>query len=215
MGANKSKVQNKSEKIQNNEQNTFQHNSYIQNIKSKYILKKIFDNINKERVLKLINYNKNIQNKLEIGLNDYKNEFMKVIKIEIFIKNNIRKGKFINYIVDENKYHIYFDEETNERNINCLSNENWAKNVKIVLNIEGISLKGLFKDCECIEKINFIKFNKDDIIDMSYMFYGCLSLNEVNLSNLLTNKVKDMSFMFYKCQSLTELDLSKFNIQKN
>ncbi len=36
----------------------------IMNIKSKYILKRIFDNIKKRKALSIIQYNKNIQNKL-------------------------------------------------------------------------------------------------------------------------------------------------------
>ena len=92
----------------------------------------------------------------------------------------------------ENKYHIYFDEETNERKINSFSLTNQASKVKISLYFEESSLKGLFKDCECIEKINFIRFKRKDIIDMSYMFYGCTSLKEINLSNLITDNVKDM-----------------------
>ena len=219
MGADENKVPNKIQsnrqnKIKNDVQNTIQIQSFLKNIKSKYILKQIFDNIEKDKVFKLINYNKSLQNRLEIGLDDYKNKFLNIIKIEIIPKINSGKGKFVNYIVDENKYHIYFDEETNERKTNSFSLTNRASKVKITLYFEESSLKGLFKDCECIEKINFIRFKRKDIIDMSYMFYGCTSLKEVNLSNLITDNVKDMSFMFYKCQSLTELNLSKFNTKE-
>ena len=207
MGANKSKVPNN---FQNNE-----HNkpiiSYLLNIKSKYILKLIFDHFEQKKVFKLINYNKGIQNRMEIGLKDYKFEFMYTIKIEIYPKNNCASGTFIKYITDVDKYHIYFGEETKERKVNFFSLENRARKVKIILKFKDTSLKGLFKGCKCIEKINFIKFDRTDIIDMSYMFFECSSLKEVNLSNLKTDNVKDMSFMFYQCNSLTELNLSKFN----
>ena len=43
----------------------------FENIKSKYILIKIFDNLPKKKMLKIIKKNKVIQNKLEISLNDY------------------------------------------------------------------------------------------------------------------------------------------------
>ena len=210
MGGNKSKVPNN---FQNNEYNK-PTISYLQNIKSKYILKLIFDNFEQKKVFKLINYNKGIQNRMEIGLKDYKFEFIYTIKIEIYPENTYAKGTFINYISDKDKYHIYFGEETKERKINFFSLENPATKVKIILKFKDTSLKGLFKDCECIQKINFIKFDRTDIIDMSYMFYGCSSLKEVNLSNLKTDNVKDMSFMFYQCQSLTELNISKFNTKE-
>ena len=44
----------------------------INNIKSKYILKKILDNLHKQRLLQIIRYNKNIQNKLDLSKKDYK-----------------------------------------------------------------------------------------------------------------------------------------------
>ena len=152
MGADENKVPNKLQsnnqnKIKNDVQNTFPIQSLLQNIQSKYILKKIFDNIEKDRVFKLINYNKSIQNRLEIGLNDYKNKYLNIIKIEIIPKINCGKGKFINYIVDKKKYHIYFNEETNERKTNYFSLANHASKVKITLYFEASSLKGLFKDC--------------------------------------------------------------------
>ena len=35
------------------------------------------------------------------------------------------------------------------------------------------SLSYFFYCCDCIKNINFIKFNRNDINQMSYMFYGC------------------------------------------
>ena len=60
--------------------------------------------------MSLIKYNKNIQNKLNISLNDYR-EYNQ-IEIEIIpIKNNI-SWNIINF-KEENKehYHIYFDNQ--------------------------------------------------------------------------------------------------------
>ena len=56
------------------------------------------------------------------------------------------------------------------------------------------------------EKINFIKFNRNDINDMSYMFNGCSSLKEINLNNFNTENVTNMSYMFNGCSSLIELN---------
>ena len=41
----------------------------------------------------------------------------------------------------------------------------------------------------CIKKINFIKFNRDDIKNMSYIFHNCASLEQLNFSDL--KNVKD------------------------
>jgi len=45
----------------------------FKNIKSKYILKKIFDNLSKKKSLYIIKYNQNIQNKINIILMILKN----------------------------------------------------------------------------------------------------------------------------------------------
>ena len=59
-------------------------------IKSKYILQKIFLNLQKRNTLEIIRYNKKIKHKLNITINDYKK-----IEIEIIsVKNS--SGKFIN-----------------------------------------------------------------------------------------------------------------------
>ena len=45
--------------------------SKLEDINSKYILKKIFNNLSEKKLLKIICYNKNIQNKLKLNINDY------------------------------------------------------------------------------------------------------------------------------------------------
>ena len=181
----------------------------ILNIKSKYILQQILNNILYLKVMKIIQYNKNIQKKLEIGINDYYNEF-KTIKIEI-IPSQYKHGSIIN---DIRNCHIFFNDEKIEKKRNIVYEGEKIDKIKINIEPNVISLKELFKDCNCIEKINFIKFRNKDIIDMSYMFYGCESLKEVNLSNLITENVTDMSFMFYNCPLLEKIDLSNFCTKK-
>ena len=60
-------------------------------------------------------------------------------------------------------------------------------------------MKDLFKQFECIESINFKKFYRDNITDMSNMFSGCSSLKELNLNNFNTNNVTNMCYMFAGC----------------
>ena len=52
-------------------------------INSKYILQQIFEHLNQKIYLKIIKYNKNIQNKLDIEHNDYKK--YSEIEIEIIL----------------------------------------------------------------------------------------------------------------------------------
>ena len=44
----------------------------IDNIKSKYILQKIFNNLKKKKLLYIIKYNKNIKSRININTTDYK-----------------------------------------------------------------------------------------------------------------------------------------------
>ena len=178
----------------------------IIDIKSNFILKKVIDHLPRHKLLKLINHSKKVQNRLNKNINDYKNEFYKII-IEI-IPLEYSKGKIL-YSTKQNRshYHIYLNDdkvETKRKNITKAEKIN-----KIILEIDYDikSLKDLFRERLYIKKINFIKFNRDDITDMSFMFYGCEFLEEINFS-------KNMSFMFYGCEWLHTINLSSFNTSK-
>ena len=178
-------------------------------IRSKYIIKKIFDNLKFKQLLKIIKYNKKLQNKIGINSNNYKN-YSKII-IEVIPLENHYKN-FINIIKDYKPfYHFYFNDSKNEITRDFIEEGEKIKKIKIILDNEIKSLSGLFRDCEIIEKINFVQFFRDDITDMSYMFYRCSSLTELNLKNFNTDNVTNMSWMFSCCKKLTSLDLSKFN----
>ena len=212
------------------------HNN-LNKIRSKYIVIKIFDNFNQKRLLNIIHYNKKYQKLMNINLKSYKNEYLK-IQIEIIPKENTY-GQFIN-ISKKNirkNIHIYFNNNEKEIEGESIAKDDNISKIKIIINHKIKSLSHFFYNCKCIKKMNFIKFNRDDIKDMSYMFYGCSSLKELNLSKFNTNNVtnmegifdgcsslkeinfikfnrddiKDMSYMFYGCSSLKELNLSNFN----
>ena len=78
------------------------------------------------------------------------------------------------------------------------------KKIKIIIDYQVKSFNKLFFKCYCIESINFKKFYRNNIIDMSWMFNGCSSLKELNLTNFNTNNVTDMGEMFCGCKSLKE-----------
>ena len=86
------------------------------NIKSNIILKKIFDYLQRDIFLGIIKYNKKIQKRFNISIDDYKNYFSD-IEIEIIPKKDIYdRDKFINYEKEEESfYHIYFNDNKSEK----------------------------------------------------------------------------------------------------
>ena len=178
-------------------------------IRSKYILKQIFDNLKENKLLEIVRYNKNIQNILNKGLQDFINEFSK-IEIEIIPKEN-KFGKFISIPKKyESYYHIYFNENKEEIKRQKLNEDENIFKIKVILDYKIKSLSHLFYKCKCIKKITFIKFNKKDIVKMSYMFCGCSSLEILDISNFITDKVTNMSYMFYDCRMLNGLQILNF-----
>ncbi len=176
----------------------------LANIKSKYILKKIFNNLNKKNLLKIIKYNKNIKKRIDLNINEYKEYSEKFSSIEIEIKPlNYKFGKFINIKPqDKNYFHIYFNNNMKEIERNYINEDEEIKIIKVIIGYQIESLEGLFQSCDCIESINFKIFNRNNINNMGYMFHRCSSLKELDLSNFITDNVKDMSYMFRDCKSL-------------
>ena len=86
----------------------------------------------------------------------------------------------------------------------------WQK-IKIIIDYQDKSFRELFYECKSIKSINFKKFYRNNITNMSWMFSDCSSLKELNLTNFNTNNVNDMSYMFNLCSSLKELKLTNFN----
>ena len=167
----------------------------------------------KNKFLDIIKYNKDIQNKLNLDINDFKE--CSAIEIELILIPNIY-GVFIKEInkEDESKYHVYFNNNHEEIKRNYITEEDKVKKINIRINYQVNSLNDLFYYCLCIESINFKIFYRNNIINMSGMFYGCSSLKEINFSNFITINVTDMSNMFFECSSLKEINLSNFNTEK-
>ena len=186
-------------------------NPITEKIKSDYFLQKLYDNMPKKKKLEIVKYNKKVQNRLDLGVKDYK-EFCE-LEIEI-IPTKGKYGKFININEnDELYYHIYFNNNKEEiKNKYEIKEEDKVVKIKIIIDYQVKSFKNLFEYCECIESITFKKFYRNNITDMSCMFYKCSSLKELNLNNFNTNNVTNMSCMFDGCSSLKELNLYNFNI---
>ena len=182
----------------------------FKNLKADYFLQLLFGNLERKKLLDIIKYNKNIKRRINININNYK-EYQELIEIEIIPKIN-KYGKFININKGYEKYyHIYFNGSKKEIKRNDINEDDKVRKIKIIIDPEIKSFNELFYFCECIESINFNKFFRKNITDMSFMFWGCSSLKELNLNNFSTNNVTDMSFMFWGCSSLKELNLNNFN----
>ena len=84
-------------------------------IKNKYILRQVFNNLQQKKLLEIIRYNKELQNKLNKSIYDYKLNHFK-IEIELTLIEN-KEGKFINMHTKKNKnyfYHIFFNNNNEE-----------------------------------------------------------------------------------------------------
>ena len=186
----------------------------FENVKSKYILEILLDNLEKKKILDILKYNKNISNRINININDYIEYSEKYSSIEIEIKpkgNN--HGKFINFKnEDEKYYHIYFNNNKEEIRRNYLNSNEDIKIIKIKIDYQVESFERLFEYCDCIVSIYFKQFFRNNINNMSFMFSDCSSLEELSLNNFKTINVTKMSDMFNKCSLLKELNLNNFNI---
>ena len=196
----------KKEKMKTNSKNIFK------NLKSDYFLKYLFNLLEKNKFLSIIKYNKSIKKRMSINIQDYKDysEIYSSIELEIKPVKN-KYGDFIN-INDKNEiyYHIYFDNKREEIKRNYLNENEKIKSIKIIIDYQIKTFRNLFYYCECIQSLNFKKFYRNNIDNMSFMFYNCSSLNTLNITNFNTNNVIDMRAMFYGCSSLKELNLNNF-----
>ena len=101
--------------------NKVESKDVFKDLRSNYILKKVFYNLLKKKSLDIIKYNNNIKKWINISIKDYKeySEIYSSIEIEIKPVNNIY-GKFINMNENEIYYHIYFNDNKEEIKRNYL-----------------------------------------------------------------------------------------------
>ena len=187
-------------------------------IKSRFIIKKIFGNINTKKTLEIIKYNKSLQDKSNINFDTYKKYSQKYSSIEIELilhpfNYQFNKEDFINVNKEYVSYfHIHFNDEEKETKRFYLTNSDIEVNrITIKIDHEVKLLSDLFKYCTCIKSICFKKFSRNNITDISYMFYYCQKLEKIIFRNFNTDNVTNMCGMFYCCESLKEIDVSKFN----
>ena len=108
-------------------------------LKSDYFLRKLFNNLLKKKSLDIIKYNKNLKDRLDISIKDYKeySEIYSLIELEIKpVKNNY--DKFININKENEMYfHIYFnDNNEKEMKRNDLNENENVKEIKIIIDYQ-------------------------------------------------------------------------------
>ena len=115
MGCASNNEKSKRNKLKNNMINNSNNyinsnlNNNLNNVKSVYILREIFDIIPKNERLGIIKYNKKLQKKLNLSVNDYKEYSSLYSSIEIEIKTaNNEYGKFVNISESDKKYYHIF-----------------------------------------------------------------------------------------------------------
>ena len=189
-------------------------NNQLRKVKSDYFIQKFFGYMTERKSLETIRYNKNIQKRMYININHYKDFFETKTSIELdIIPMKGKYGDFINIKEEDKKYfHIYFNDNKNkEIKNNSLNIDDNVSKILIIIDYQIKSFSKLFAGCKCIESIKFKKYYRNNVTNMSCMFWGCSSLKELNLNNFNTNNVTNMSDMFLGCSSLKELNLNNFN----
>ena len=181
----------------------------LQSIKSNFILKKIHSYLKQSKSLGIIRYNKKLQKRLNFTFKNYKDfsEIFTPIEIEILPFKN-RFGKFINIekAEDEPYFHIYFNFGVRERKRSYFNNREIIIKIKIIIDYQVKSFENLFANCKCIKSINFIKFYRNNIINMSGMFNKCSLLE---LSNFNTKIEGNMNGMFFGCSKEVQMKIKE------
>ena len=158
--------------VEKNQLNLTDKKCNIHKVKSKYIVKHLFNYLKKDRAYNIIKYNKNLQDKLEISLKDYQicSEKFTTIKISIKLAQN-KYGTFINILNHhESFYHIYFNNSIKETKKYHRDKNERINQIEIIIDYQVNSFKNLFSKCVCIESITFTKFYRKNINDMCMMF---------------------------------------------
>ena len=129
--------------------------SFLLNIKSKYILQTIFNNLHKRNLLEIIKINNKIKKRLDININDYREYYDIYFPVEMEIKLfKYKYGKFINIPKnDEPLYHIYFNKNEEDVKKYSIDKNDKVSKIRIKINYKANSFHKLFENCNCIESI--------------------------------------------------------------
>ena len=195
------------------EANNSQNNNILLKIKSRYSLQKIFDNLNEIKFLKIIKYNKSLQNKIDKGIIDYKKMNPIIIELIPCKLSQDEEKVFFAINCDQNYRHIYFNDNKEEIERDYFTKDDNVEKIKIVLDYNIYSLNGIFKYCKWIKVINFIKFTRRNITNLNNLFEDS-SVEEINFYDFPKNCITNMKGLFAKCIYLKKINFSKFDTSK-
>ena len=103
-----------SNKVTNNkskDKKTKETNVSLDNLKSNYDLDTIVEYIQQKKLLEIVKYNKKIQNRLDLDIEDYKKYYENFTPVEIEVipcKNKFGKFIIVGYDDVKKYYHIFF-----------------------------------------------------------------------------------------------------------
>ena len=177
-------------------------------VKCKYIICRIFSNMNLIRKCNILAYNYQL---LKItDTTPKQSRTIPITKIELNINNNFNH-KFINMKYNESLYYIYFDNSVEVHHIDTYKYGEVLKKITIYINYKVRSLAKLFQNCVCIDNVSFERMQNPDYEDFNSMFHGCINLKSIKFNSINTINVKNMSAMFFECNNLKNIDLSLFD----
>ena len=162
-------------------------NKFI-NLKSDSFMRKIFGIMQTRISLKIIKCNINIQKRLNININNYKDfsEKFSSIELEIIPIQN-EYGPFIKIKDEDKKYfHIYFNNNKEEIKRTYITKRDNITKINIIIDYPVKSFYKLFYNCKCIESLYFKKFTRNNIQNMGGMFFGCSSLKVLDITKFKT-----------------------------
>ena len=121
----------------------------LKKLRSDYFIRKLFNYLHKRKSLEIIKYNKSIQKRINIDINNYReySEKYSSIEIEIIPMKN-KYGRFINIEEgDEEYYHIYYNdnkkEEINSTSLNSLNENDKISKINILIGYQVESFNEL------------------------------------------------------------------------
>ena len=120
-----------------------------------------------------------VEKEKEINILCDKNKLIEDNKIyeDFYKENNIIPPKEFNYFNKDNTKLYLNDKEIKFKyKLNC--NKGTYK-IKIKSNIKLFSLSSMFYNCSNIINIKFIKFNTNNVTNMSWMFSNCYNLSKL------------------------------------
>ena len=193
------------------------------NIHSKYLIQNVLNFLTLKKQLKIMKYNKQLQERSQYSLKDYKDFYyveFEIIPVEYLQKKEI----FVNNTKPVDISFTKLNNEIIHSKNNFLAPGHEVKKINISFSSVDFTFSRLFYDCACIKEIKILKFHRDDVKDMSYMFYACKNLKKINFCsycknlaiffapNFVGKKTIDISNMFYYYSKLRYIDLSHFSI---